>query len=61
MIFKTAYNTAFKSRSYFSGEYELLQMAQFSSLEQMTNMSTGFTKLTNMLSGTEAVICGQNC
>ena len=30
-------------------------MAQFSSLEQMTNMSTGFTKLTNMLSGTEAV------
>ncbi|NLK45724.1 MAG: flagellar hook assembly protein FlgD [Treponema sp.] len=33
----------------------IAQMAQFSSLEQMTNMSTGFTKLTNMLSGTEAV------
>ena len=31
------------------------QMATFSSLEQMTNMSTGFTKLASMLSGSEAV------
>jgi len=33
----------------------IAQMAQFSSLEQMTNMSTGFTKLASMLSGSEAV------
>ena len=33
----------------------IAQMAQFSSLEQMTNMSTGFTHLANMLSGSEAV------
>jgi flagellar basal-body rod modification protein FlgD len=30
------------------------QMAQFSSLEQMTNMATGFGKLSSMLSGGEA-------
>ena len=33
----------------------IAQMAQFSSLEQMTNMSTGFTQLANMLSSSEAV------
>lgn len=32
----------------------IAQMAQFSSLEQMTNMSAGFTKLTALLSGSEA-------
>jgi flagellar basal-body rod modification protein FlgD len=32
----------------------IAQMAQFSSLEQMTNMSSGFTKLTSLLSGSEA-------
>src|SRR5574344_2959519 len=31
------------------------QMAQFSSLEQMTNMSTEFAKLANMLNSNEAV------
>ena len=31
------------------------QLAQFSSLEQMTNMSTEFTKLANMLNSGEAV------
>jgi len=31
------------------------QMAQFSSLEQMTNMSNEFTKLANMLNSGEAV------
>ena len=33
----------------------IAQMAQFSSLEQMTNMSTEFTKLANMLNSSEAV------
>ncbi len=33
----------------------IAQMAQFSSLEQMTNMSTGFTQLANMLNSSEAV------
>ena len=33
----------------------IAQMAQFSSLEQMTNMSTEFTKLANMLNSGEAV------
>ncbi|MCR5699609.1 MAG: flagellar hook assembly protein FlgD [Treponemataceae bacterium] len=33
----------------------IAQMAQFSSLEQMTNMSTGFTKLASMLNSSEAV------
>ena len=33
----------------------IAQMAQFSSLEQMTNMSTEFTKLANMLNSREAV------
>lgn len=33
----------------------IAQMAQFSSLEQMTNMSTGFAQLTTMLSSTEAL------
>ena len=33
----------------------IAQMAQFSSLEQMTNMSTGFTKMASMLSSSEAV------
>ena len=32
----------------------IAQMAQFSSLEQMTNMSADFAKLTAMLSGSEA-------
>ena len=32
----------------------IAQMAQFSSLEQMTNMAQDFSKLANMLSGTEA-------
>ncbi len=31
------------------------QMAQFSSLEQMTNMSSSFEKLSNYISGSEAV------
>lgn len=33
----------------------IAQMAQFSSLEQMTNMSTGFTKMASMLNSSEAV------
>lgn len=33
----------------------IAQMAQFSSLEQMTNMSTEFTKLANMMNSGEAV------
>lgn len=33
----------------------IAQMAQFSSLEQMTNMSTGFTKLSNLLNSSEAM------
>lgn len=33
----------------------IAQMAQFSSLEQMTNMSTEFTKLASMMSNSEAV------
>ncbi len=33
----------------------IAQMAQFSSLEQMTNMSTEFAKLANMLNSGEAV------
>lgn len=32
----------------------IAQMAQFSSLEQMTNMSTSFTQLADMLTGSEA-------
>ncbi len=32
----------------------IAQMAQFSSLEQMTNMAQDFSKLANVLSGTEA-------
>jgi len=32
----------------------IAQMAQFSSLEQMTNMSSGFSKLTSLLTGSEA-------
>lgn len=32
----------------------IAQMAQFSSLEQMTNMSTGFNQLASMLSSSEA-------
>ena len=32
----------------------IAQMAQFTSLEQMTNMSTGFNKLTSLLTGSEA-------
>jgi flagellar basal-body rod modification protein FlgD len=32
----------------------IAQMAQFSSLEQMTNMSSGFTKVTSLLASTEA-------
>ena len=39
----------------------IAQMAQFSSLEQMTNMSTEFTKLANMLKSGEAVsLLGKN-
>ena len=39
----------------------IAQMAQFSSLEQMTNMSTEFTKLANMLNSGEAVsLLGKN-
>lgn len=33
----------------------IAQMAQFSSLEQMTNMSTGFTRMATMLNSSEAV------
>ncbi len=33
----------------------IAQMAQFSSLEQMTNMSTGFTQLATMLNSSEAI------
>lgn len=33
----------------------IAQMAQFSSLEQMTNMSTEFTKLANLINSSEAV------
>ncbi len=33
----------------------IAQMAQFSSLEQMTNMNTEFSKLASMLSSSEAV------
>ena len=37
------------------------QLAQFSSLDQMTNMSTEFAKLANMLSSNEAVsLLGKN-
>lgn len=32
----------------------IAQMAQFSSLEQMTNMATSFTKLSNVLASSEA-------
>jgi len=32
----------------------IAQMAQFSSLEQMTNMSSSFTKLTSLLTGSDA-------
>jgi flagellar basal-body rod modification protein FlgD len=32
----------------------IAQMAQFSSLEQMTNMSTGFQKLSGLLASSEA-------
>ena len=39
----------------------IAQMAQFSSLEQMTNMSTEFAKLANMLNSNEAVsLIGRN-
>ncbi|AEE17029.1 flagellar hook assembly protein FlgD [Treponema brennaborense] len=39
----------------------IAQMAQFSSLEQMTNMSSEFTKLANMLNSNEAVsLLGKN-
>ncbi|MFI3257837.1 MAG: flagellar hook assembly protein FlgD [Spirochaetales bacterium] len=33
----------------------IAQMAQFSSLEQMTNMSTSFSQLANMLNSSEAM------
>jgi flagellar basal-body rod modification protein FlgD len=33
----------------------IAQMAQFSTLDQMTSMANDFNRLTNMLSGTEAV------
>ena len=33
----------------------IAQMAQFSSLEQMTNMAQDFSKLSNLLAGSEAV------
>lgn len=33
----------------------IAQMAQFSTLEQMTNMSSGFTKLTSLLGDSEAI------
>ncbi len=33
----------------------IAQMAQFSSLEQMTNMSSGFSQLANMLNSNEAI------
>jgi flagellar basal-body rod modification protein FlgD len=33
----------------------IAQMAQFSSLEQMTNMSNGFTKMSAMLNSSQAV------
>ena len=32
----------------------IAQMAQFSSLEQMTNMSSGFSRIASLLSGSEA-------
>jgi flagellar basal-body rod modification protein FlgD len=32
----------------------IAQMAQFSTLDQMTSMASDFTRLTNMLAGTEA-------
>lgn len=39
----------------------IAQMAQFSSLEQMTNMSTEFAKLANVLNSNEAVsLLGKN-
>ena len=39
----------------------IAQMAQFSSLEQMTNMSTEFAKVANMLNSNEAVsLLGKN-
>ena len=39
----------------------IAQMTQFSSLEQMTNMSTEFAKLANMLNSNEAVsLLGKN-
>lgn len=39
----------------------IAQMAQFSSLEQMTNMSNEFAKLANMLNSNEAVsLLGKN-
>ena len=39
----------------------IAQMAQFSSLEQMTNMATSFTELANMLTASEASsVIGKN-